>query len=124
MVQTLLIVDDNRVNRRAAIAVCGNLGVPSHEVSSAEEALQVLELQAFAALLLDLRMPGMSGEDLCQRLKADSRFSHMPVVAYTAHVQRSDVETLMRRGFDAVLLKPVRMSEFERVLRSIGLLTG
>lgn len=124
MSDALLIVDDNRVNRRAAMAVCGNLGVPSHEVASAEEALQLLRERPFAALLLDLRMPGMSGEDLCQLLKEDPGLAHMPVVAYTAHVQRSDVEMLMRRGFDAVLLKPVRMSEFERVLRSIGLLQG
>lgn len=124
MSQTLLIVDDNRVNRRAAMAVCGNLGVPSCEAPSAEEALRMLREQSFAALLLDLRMPGMSGEDLCQLLKSDPGYRHLPIVAYTAHVQRSDVEGLMRRGFDAVLLKPVRMSEFERVFRGIGLLEG
>lgn len=122
MSRTVLIVDDNRVNRRAAMAVCGNAGVASAEAASAEEALQLLKAQTFGAVLLDLRMPGMSGEELCAALRRDDELRKLPVIAYTAHVQRADVELLLRRGFDAVLVKPVRVSEFERVLRSIGLL--
>lgn len=124
MTNAILIVDDNRVNRRAAMAVCGHSGVPCDEAASAEEALELLKSSPYAAVLLDLRMPGMSGEEMCQAVREDEALKALPVIAYTAHVQRADVELLLRRGFDAVLVKPVRVSEFERLLRSLGLLTS
>lgn len=122
MIPTVLIVDDNRVNRLAAMKVCGGIGVLSREATNGEEALRLVHQHRFSAVLLDLRMPGMSGEEVCGRIRADERVREIPIIAYTAHVQRADVARLLDAGFDAVLIKPVRFWDFERVLRGFGLL--
>ena len=122
MIPTVLIVDDNRVNRLAAIKVCGGIGVIAREAVSGQDALEQLHQRRFSAVLLDLRMPGMSGEEVCRRIRADERLRDLPVIAYTAHVQRSEVATLLKQGFDTVLIKPVRFWDFERVLRGFGIL--
>lgn len=122
MTPTVLIVDDNRVNRLAAMKVCGGIGVLTREASNGEDALQQLHRYRFSAVLLDLRMPGMAGEEVCRRIRADERLRDLPVIAYTAHVQRAEVALLLERGFDTVLIKPVRFWDFERVLRGFGIL--
>ena len=121
MTPTVLIVDDNRVNRLAAMKVCGGIGVLCREAVNGADALQQMQQHRFGAVLLDLRMPGMSGEEVCRRIRADERLHDLPVIAYTAHVQRADVSRLLAEGFDAVLIKPVRFWDFERVLRGFGI---
>lgn len=120
----VLVVDDNRVNRRAAMKVCGNAGVATLEAANAGEALRLLDLTRCDAVLLDLRMPGLSGEELCALLRKDDRWRDLPIIAYTAHVQRAEVSRLLRGGFSEVLVKPVRVADFERALRSVGVLPG
>lgn len=122
MTPTVLIVDDNRVNRLAAMKVCGGIGVLTREAANGEDALELLHRYRFSAVLLDLRMPGMTGEEVCRRIRADERLRELPVIAYTAHVQRAEVALLLARGFDTVLIKPVRFWDFERVLRGFGIL--
>lgn len=122
MTPTVLVVDDNRVNRLAAMKVCGGIGVLSREAANGEDALRQLHQHRFSAVLLDLRMPGLSGEEVCRRIRADERLRDIPVIAYTAHVQRSEVANLLAQGFDTVLIKPVRFWDFERVLRGFGIL--
>jgi CheY-like chemotaxis protein len=60
--------------------------------------------EKFDVILLDVSMPGMSGDDVCRYIKAS-----MPgprVVAFTAHVMPDEVDSIMSAGFDGLLTKP------------------
>jgi CheY-like chemotaxis protein len=68
--RAILIVEDERVARRALAMLLNACGYATHAVGSAEEALQLLEAEPLPAfILVDLDLPGMSGLDLIGRLR-------------------------------------------------------
>jgi DNA-binding NtrC family response regulator len=66
--KNLLIVDDEETTRELSATVAAQVGLRATSVSSAELALEVLELSAVDILLVDLKLPGMSGRDLLKRV--------------------------------------------------------
>jgi CheY-like chemotaxis protein len=58
-------------------------------------------------ILLDISLPGMSGVELVQLLRADAALRHVPVIALTAHAMAGDRETYLAAGFDAYVTKPI-----------------
>src|SRR5262249_33880932 len=60
-VKSLLVVEDNEIERRSVVDLLGREGVEVTAVASAAEALQALKSRAFDCLVLDLRLPDMSG---------------------------------------------------------------
>ena len=52
-------------------------------------------------------MPGMSGIEVCQNIRADDNLASLSVIAYTAHAQPADRRNFIASGFDEVLIKPI-----------------
>ncbi len=80
-----------------------------YQVVSATDGLQAVSLARMtrpAVMLLDVRMPGMSGLEAMQILKKDASFRRVPIVALTAHALDSERAAFLANGFDAVLAKP------------------
>jgi two-component system sensor histidine kinase/response regulator len=108
---TVLVVDDNDANRSLARHTLEDEGYRVLEASAGEEAIATVEREAPDCLLLDVRMPGMDGFAVCERLRALPRSADTPVVFLTA---LRDVETFdraLRAGGDDFLTKPVRPTE-------------
>jgi DNA-binding response OmpR family regulator len=78
-------------------------------VASGEEALDVTGSQQFALLLVDMMLPGISGFDLCQRLRA--RGTHVPIVALTALTEERDRVRGLDLGADDYVSKPFSVRE-------------
>ena len=105
------MVDDNDANRSLARHTLEDEGYRVLEASAGEEALAIVEREAPDCILLDVRMPGMDGFAVCERLRALPRGADTPVVFLTA---LRDVETFdhaLRAGGDDFLTKPVRPTE-------------
>jgi signal transduction histidine kinase len=83
--QVLLVVDDTAANRLAMRAVLEPLGQTVVEVESGEEALKYLLDHDCAVILLDVRMPGMSGLEVAEALKSRERTRPIPILFVTAH---------------------------------------
>src|SRR2546425_6647616 len=77
------IVDDDDFLRNSLDNLLRSVGMRTHGFSSAEEFLNSNELHDTDCLLLDVRMPGMSGLDLQRQLKASN--SQIPIVFITSH---------------------------------------
>jgi two-component system sensor histidine kinase/response regulator len=108
---TVLVVDDNEANRSLARHTLEDEGYRVLEASGGEEAIALVEREAPDCILLDVRMPGMDGFAVCERLRALPRGADTPVVFLTA---LRDVETFdraLRAGGDDFLTKPVRPTE-------------
>ena len=108
---TVLVVDDNDANRSLARHTLEDEGYRVLEASAGEEALAIVEREGPDCVLLDVRMPGMDGFAVCERLRALPRGADTPVVFLTA---LRDVETFdraLRAGGDDFLTKPVRPTE-------------
>jgi CheY-like chemotaxis protein len=89
-----------------------------------EGAVSQAQLHRPDIILLDLRMPGMTGTEAMRILRADPSFVSTPIVALTAHALDEERRLALNAGFDAVIAKPclpdALVSAVERILSSSG----
>ena len=88
MSQSLLLVDDEPKNLFALTAVLEDLGVDIHCAQSGEDALRQVLKRDFAAILLDVRMPGMDGFETAAAIRSLERFRRVPIIFLSAHGDR------------------------------------
>jgi len=109
------IVDDDRSVQGALKDLMESAGLPARCFRSAEEFLEADERNQTACLIVDIRMPGMSGLDLQAKLKAEG--ARIPMIFITAHddskvkmqaMRAGAVEFLSKPFNDEVLLKKIR----------------
>jgi putative two-component system response regulator len=110
----ILIVDDNEVNRILPRALLERLGAHVGEAADGEAGLALLAREGFDAVLLDISMPGLSGTEVCRRLRADPATRALRVVAYTAHSDEASATEIRDAGFDDLLVKPIRRDTLAR----------
>ena len=111
----VLIVDDNAVNTWLAVRLCEKIGWVADSAVSGKSALAALRERKFDLVLLDLRMPGMQGTEVCGRIRRELGLTDLFVVAYTAHCTEQDNLELQNQGFDALLIKPATLAAFQRL---------
>ena len=105
----VLVIEDDALNLEL---VSGALEACDCEVVAARTAEEGLALAGVARpdlVLLDIRLPGMSGETAIGIIRSDPRLRTLPVIAVTAQVMQGDETAALRAGFDAFLSKPIDM---------------
>lgn len=112
----VLIVDDNALNRLLPTAWLSRIGCETAECVDGHDALEVLENERFDVVLLDLSMPGLSGMEVCRRLRALPERAQPRVIAYTAHASPDQIDTFRAAGFDDVLIKPITRDQLLQAL--------
>ena len=115
--KSILVVDDNGINRLLPGLILRPFGWIVHEADGGLAALEILKTIHITCVLLDISMPEVSGLDVLEDLRRDSKFVALKVVAYTAYAQPQDVARLLSLGFDAVLIKPLTSVKLLDVLR-------
>lgn len=104
---SVLVVDDDRINRLAARLVLRRLGHEVVEASCGEEGLRLASERAFDVVFLDLHMPDLLGTEVARRLRAEQGASARALlVALTAAAFSSDREECLRAGMEVFLTKP------------------
>lgn len=111
-----LVVDDNAVNRKLAVALLKRRGWYIEEAENGVVAMQRLEAGSFDSVLLDISMPVMDGEETCRRIRANPATAPLRVVAYTAHALESERSRIMSAGFDDIVIKPITAQDLLRAL--------
>ncbi|HET9931955.1 MAG TPA: response regulator, partial [Polyangiaceae bacterium] len=107
----ILVVDDTAENRALAQATLEDEDYLVIQASSGEEALALFERERPDCVLLDVRMPGMDGLTVCQRIRAMESGAETPVVFLTALRDVDTFDQALRAGGDDFLTKPVRPTE-------------
>jgi two-component system sensor histidine kinase/response regulator len=108
---TILIVDDNAENLALASASLEDENYRVVTVSGGEAALREFEAHRPDCVLLDVRMPGMNGFEVCSRIRALPSGADTPVVFLTAQRDVDTFDAALRAGGDDFLTKPVRPTE-------------
>jgi putative two-component system response regulator len=119
MTERILIVDDQPAARLALTTLLRREGFDVHEVSSGDEALAQCSSFRPDLILLDIVMPGMSGFEVCRRIKATPETRLTPVVLITGLSETEDRIKGINVGADDFLSKPIDINELLARTRSL-----
>ena len=103
----VLVVEDIEMNRKIVRIVLKARGYEVLEATDAERALEILHAGLPDLILMDISLPGMSGETLTRKIKANPRWRHLPIIALTAVAMKGDRERILECGCDDYISKPV-----------------
>ncbi len=120
----VLIVDDNRTNRRILEGIVSQWGMKTAVACDGEHALSLYQgaiedQQPFSLVLTDMHMPKMDGFGLVERLKERSAPCSSTIMMLTSGGQRGDAKKCQTLGIAAYLLKPVRQSELREAIMRV-----
>lgn len=105
--ELILIIEDDANSRKLVRDVLQVKGYQTIESETAEEGIRLAKEQRPALILMDIQLPGISGIEALQRLRADPDTTAIPVIAVTASVMTSQQQNVLEAGFDAFEAKPV-----------------
>lgn len=119
MASTILIVDDEYYGRETLQSVLEGEG---YNLVMAENGMQAIEkAKAYQpdVILLDVMMPGMTGYEVCERIRSDPQVAEIPIIILTALDDRDSLLTGLKSGADDFISKP--FDRFELRARLIGI---
>jgi class 3 adenylate cyclase len=119
MTAHILVVDDVPKNVKLLADVLTAKGFRTSTAASGPEALERLAADPPDLVLLDVMMPGMSGYEVCQAIRADPRHAILPVVLVTALDPAQERIKGLDAGADDFLTKPVNQAELMARVRSL-----
>lgn len=102
----ILIAEDERDIRELVTFTLNFAGYEVVAASNGEEAIQLVEREMPDLVILDVRMPRMTGYEACTLIKNNPKTAHIPVVFLSAKGQEAEIQTGLQAGADEYLLKP------------------
>ena len=108
---TILIVDDEPINRKLLETLLQVKGYLTSSAANAEEAVHCIGQKRPNLILLDIMMPDTNGYELLKILKTNAECKNIPVIMVTALIDRDSRLTGLEGGADDVLTKPIDRSE-------------
>ncbi|HVQ38916.1 MAG TPA: response regulator, partial [Pyrinomonadaceae bacterium] len=118
-IRKLLVVEDDDVQRMSVVELIGNGDVHTTAVATGEEALVALRGERFDCMVLDLRLPDMSGFDLIEKLQTELGRYDLPIIIYTGKELTRKEELHLKKVADAIIVKEA--SSPERLLAETAL---
>jgi CheY-like chemotaxis protein len=114
-VSSVLVVDDNGINRYILVHLLTNLGLKATEAENGAEAVSKVEAESFDLILMDVFMPVMDGFEATRRIRALG-FEHLPIIAITSAATAGDTARLLESGMDGLLAKPIGPDDLTKML--------
>jgi two-component system, cell cycle response regulator DivK len=108
----VLIVEDNILNMKLFAAMLASQGYDVLQAHDGPRGLAMAQQQHPDLIIMDVQLPGMSGLEVTQNLKANDATRGIPIIATTAFALRGDEEKIMASGCDSYMAKPIAISEF------------
>lgn len=118
--RTVLVVDDQPINRWLLRQQLARLGADSELAEDGYAALDMLASRNFDMIITDCHMPGMDGPALCTRIRAlekQAGAARVPVLGLTADITSATRERCEAAGMDGVDAKPIKLARLQTVLR-------
>ena len=106
---TVLLAEDNPVNRKVVATLLGQMGYRVVLATSGIEALQATREHRLDLVLMDVQMPLLSGLEAAQKIREEERGTgrRVPIIALTARAMKGDEESCLAAGMDGYLTKPL-----------------
>jgi CheY-like chemotaxis protein len=116
----LLVVDDNRDAAETLAALLGAMGHTAPVAADGRQALRMIASLRPQLVFLDIGMPGMSGYEVAQAVRADPQFDGVRLVALTGWGGAEDRARSRAAGFDVHLTKPATVAAIEGALAGLA----
>lgn len=111
----ILIVDDENAICEMIGEILTDKGYKVRSATSAEEGLDILKDEDIPVIFLDLNLPGMSGVELCRKMRENG--SNAIIYAVTGYASRYAAEECMKAGFDNFFTKPVKIEILDKAAK-------
>lgn len=108
----VLIIEDNERNLKLIRDLLQGNRYQTMEARTAEAGVELANSLRPDLVLMDIRLPGMSGFEALKALRANAATQGIPVVAVTASVMSGEVDRIAQAGFDGYIPKPIRYASF------------
>jgi CheY-like chemotaxis protein len=115
----ILLVEDNLINQQLTQEVLESEGLIVTLAENGAEAVEAMENQEFAAILMDLRMPVMDGFEALVLLRQNDKYNHIPILAMSAGALQHEIDNALKSGFDDYITKPVSFDKLFNKLLSL-----
>ncbi len=119
MTAKILIVEDHPLHMKLMEMTLKDKGYTLFRAIDGPEGLAIAERERPDLILMDIRLPRMSGFEVARRLKANPELRHIPIIALTAHAMASDRESMAKSGCDIYITKPIDTRELPRVIAGV-----
>lgn len=114
---TILVVEDEPNIVESLRFILSQAGFAVEVATDGADALRRIRTQSFAAIILDVMLPGMNGLDILRDVRTDEKLGKLPVIVLTAKGQSHDRKNAEEIGASAFITKPFSNAEVvERVL--------
>ena len=107
----LLIIEDNDIERQSIVELLGYKDIEVVAVATGDAALEAMLDHSFDCVVLDLRLPDMTGFDLLERMHAEEALANVPVVVFTGKELSPQEQTLLKAMAKSIVLKDVQSPE-------------
>ena len=117
----ILIVDDEATVRKTLKGMLDAAPFRAEVEEASSGAEGCIKVAAFKPnlLILDVRMPGVDGEDLCRYMRRSDEFADVKVLVVTGYADDDSISRMTDAGADAWLAKPVQMEEFIKLVAGL-----
>lgn len=118
---SILMVDDNAINRKVFSSLLKALKIPTDTVDSGEKCLEIITEKHYDLIFLDHMMPGLDGIETLHRMKEMKNHycTDTPVIALTANAVTGAKEMYLSEGFDSFLSKPIITEKLEHMIKTM-----
>ncbi|KAF7765100.1 hypothetical protein PCIT_b1245 [Pseudoalteromonas citrea] len=113
---SVLLVEDNPVNQVVSKRLLEQFGVTPKLANNGQLAVELILAQHFDLVLMDIQMPIMDGITATQKIRQHLNSKQLPIIALTANVMESDIDTYLNTGMNAHLAKPIDTQALEQIL--------
>lgn len=111
MLQKVLIVEDEMAIRQMLLFLLQESGFEVLQAENTQQAMDCISSHNIDLIILDWMLPGISGVELCRRLKKESAYKHIPIIMLTAKAEEDDKIQGLDAGADDYLTKPFSARE-------------
>ncbi|MBN8520874.1 MAG: response regulator [Alphaproteobacteria bacterium] len=117
----LLVVDDNSVNQKVITSFLTRINHTADCVDTAENALALVQKKPYDLILMDIQLPGMSGDEATRILRKlpDPAIAQLPVIALTGNLRDEDRMTYHKAGMNGFVAKPIDPDVLESVIDEV-----
>ncbi len=112
----ILLVEDNEINQMIAQSILEDVGFEVIIANNGLEGYELMYKDDFDLVIMDIQMPVMDGISAAKKIRENDDFSHIPIIAMTAHAMEEDREKSINAGMNDHTTKPIDTTQLFKVL--------